>query len=105
MADAKQMNKSAVFQHVAERDGPYPQAGRVRVRRADGRDPGTQLAKKGPGVFVLPGLVKIRLVHKPATKARKGINPFTKEEVDVQGEAGRKLVKAQPLKGLKDMTK
>ena len=35
------------------------------------------IGKKGPGVFVIPGLAKIKVIRKPATKARKGINPFT----------------------------
>src|ERR1044071_6193225 len=38
------------------------------------------VSKKGPGEFVLPGIFKINTVHKPARKARKGINPFTGEE-------------------------
>ncbi|MCA9241294.1 MAG: HU family DNA-binding protein, partial [Planctomycetales bacterium] len=35
------------------------------------------LKKSGPGVFTIPGLCKVKVVRKPATKARKGINPFT----------------------------
>ena len=38
------------------------------------------LKKSGPGVFTIPGLSKIKVVRKPATKARKGINPFTGED-------------------------
>ena len=38
------------------------------------------IGKKGPGVFALPGLMKITVIKKPAVKARKGINPFTKQE-------------------------
>jgi nucleoid DNA-binding protein len=61
------------------------------------------LSKKGPGVFTVPGLLKIKLVHKPATKARKGINPFTKEEVMFKAKPARNVVKALALKALKDM--
>src|SRR4029450_5756763 len=43
---------------------------------------------RGNGMFTLPGLLKMKVVKKPATKARQGINPFTKEHDDVQGEAG-----------------
>ena len=39
------------------------------------------LGRRGPKVFAIPGLVKFKVVHKPATKARMGINPFTKEEM------------------------
>jgi nucleoid DNA-binding protein len=61
--------------------------------------------KKGPGVFAIPGLMKITVVHKPATKARKGINPFTKQEVMFKAKPARKVVKIRPLKSLKDMVK
>lgn len=61
------------------------------------------LSKKGPGVFNFPGLMKITKVHKPATKARKGINPFTKEETTFKAKPARNVIKVRPLKGLKDM--
>jgi nucleoid DNA-binding protein len=60
------------------------------------------LGKKGPGVFNLPGLAKFKLIRKPATKARKGINPFTKEEVMFKAKPARNVVKIQALKALKD---
>lgn len=59
--------------------------------------------KRGPGEFVVPGLMKCRVVRKPATKARKGINPFTKEETVFQAKPARNVVKIRPLKKLKDM--
>ncbi|MFO0839300.1 MAG: HU family DNA-binding protein [Phycisphaerae bacterium] len=58
---------------------------------------------KGSGVFAVPGLMKIRVVHKPATKARKGINPFTKEEIMIKAKPARRVVKVQALKALKAM--
>ena len=63
------------------------------------------LGKKGPGLFVVPGLMKVTLVRKPATKARKGINPFTKEETVFKAKPARNVVKIRPLKNLKDMVK
>lgn len=59
--------------------------------------------KKGPGMFTMPGLLKIKVVKKPATKARKGINPFTGEEAVFKAKPARRAVKIQPLKSLKDM--
>lgn len=59
--------------------------------------------KKGPGVVNLAGLMKIKVLHKPAVPARKGINPFTKEEVMFKAKPARNVVKVQPLKTLKDM--
>jgi len=61
------------------------------------------VGKRGPGVFNIPGLMKITVTHKPATKARKGINPFTKEEQMFKAKPARNVVKVRPLKGLKDM--
>jgi nucleoid DNA-binding protein len=58
---------------------------------------------KGAGCFTMPGLVKIRVVRKPATKARKGINPFTKEPTVFKAKPARNVVKATALKGLKEM--
>jgi nucleoid DNA-binding protein len=61
------------------------------------------LKPRGPGSFSVPGLMKIRVNKKPATKARKGINPFTGEETMFKAKPARKVVKVTPLKNLKDM--
>lgn len=57
----------------------------------------------GAGFFNLPGLLKINTIRKPATKARKGINPFTKEPCMFKAKPARTVVKVRALKGLKDM--
>jgi nucleoid DNA-binding protein len=54
------------------------------------------------GLFTLPGLAKMVVIKKPATKARKGINPFTKEETIFKAKPARKIVKVRALKGLKN---
>lgn len=59
--------------------------------------------KKGPGIFTVPGLMKIKVVRKPATKARKGINPFTGEETMFKAKPARNVIKVAALKALKDM--
>ncbi|MGI9380996.1 MAG: HU family DNA-binding protein [Methyloligellaceae bacterium] len=61
------------------------------------------LKKRGAGEFTVPGLMKIKTVRKPATKARKGINPFTGEEMMFKAKPAKTVVKVQPLKALKDM--
>jgi len=63
------------------------------------------LGKKGPGVFVVPGLMKIMVIQKPATKAHKGINPFTKQEQMFKAKPARKVIKVRALKALKEMAK
>jgi nucleoid DNA-binding protein len=64
---------------------------------------GNELGKKGPGMFVVPGLLKLKVVRKPATKAKTGINPFTKEPMTYKAKPARNVVKALPLKSLKEM--
>lgn len=66
---------------------------------------GMDVGKKGPGVFSVPGLMKIVRVSKPATKARKGVNPFTGEETVFKAKPARNVVKVRALKALKDMVK
>lgn len=61
------------------------------------------LHKRGAGEFVLPGILKIKTVKKPARKARKGVNPFTGEETTFKAKPASIAVKVQPLKKLKDM--
>lgn len=59
--------------------------------------------KKGAcGAFNIPGMMKVTVQRKPATKARKGINPFTGEETVFKAKPARNVVKVRPLKGLKD---
>ena len=61
------------------------------------------IKKRGAGQFTLPGLMKIVTQKKPATKARKGINPFTGAETTFAAKPARTVVKVRPLKKLKDM--
>ena len=53
------------------------------------------------GLFTVPGLLKLKVVKKPATKAREGINPFTKEKMVFKAKPASKKVRALPLKSLK----
>jgi nucleoid DNA-binding protein len=62
---------------------------------------GKNIGAGGPGIFTLPGLLKIKVVRKPATPARTGINPFTKQETMFKAKPARNVVKLQALKTLK----
>jgi nucleoid DNA-binding protein len=62
-----------------------------------------QIKKGGVGVCTIPGLMKIKTIHKPATRARKGTNPFTGEEMTFKAKPARNVVKVLPLKNLKAM--
>jgi nucleoid DNA-binding protein len=65
-----------------------------------------ELGKKSPGVFAFPGLLKLTLVRKPATKARKAPNPFKPgEEILIKAKPARNIVRARALKTLNEMVK
>jgi nucleoid DNA-binding protein len=98
----KARTKSALYGELAE------STGLTRRQVAGVFDGLTGLIKKdlsgrGPGVFNVPGLMKIKVVKKKATKARKGINPFTGEEIMIKAKPARKAVKVLALKNLKQM--
>ena len=57
---------------------------------------------KRNGVFVVPGLIRMVVVKKSATKERKGINPFTKEPTVFKAKPARKVIKGRPVKAAKD---
>ena len=61
-----------------------------------------QLGKQGPGEVLIPGLLKLNIVEKPATPKHEGINPFTKEPMTFKAKAARKVIKVRTLKALKD---
>ena len=100
-AATKARTKSEVFASLAEN------VGLTRKQVSSIFDEMAGLIKKdltrGPGVFTVPGLMKITVTKKPATKARKGVNPFTGEEIMIKAKPARKVVKVRPLKNLKEM--
>ncbi len=99
---AKARTKSQVMGEIAE------QTGLTRKETASVFETMAALIKKdlgrrGPGVFTVPGLMKVRVVRKPATKARRGVNPFTGENMIFKAKPARNVVKVTALKALKDM--
>ncbi len=64
---------------------------------------GKNLGPEGPGVFAVPGLLQVKVVRKPATEERTGINPFTKEAMVFKAKPAKNAVKIIALKGLKDL--
>jgi nucleoid DNA-binding protein len=96
----KARTKSEVYGYLAEK------AGLTRKQVGVVFDDMAGLIKKdlkGAGVFTVPGLMKITVQRKPATKARKGINPFTGAEIMIKAKPARNVVKVRPLKTLKAM--
>jgi len=96
------LTKTALFNEIAER---------TELKKKDVVAVFDELAsiinghirRNAAGVFTMPGLMKIKVVRKPATRARKGINPFTGEPTIFKAKPARNVVKIQPLKALKDM--
>ncbi len=56
---------------------------------------------RSAGLFTMPGILKMKVVKKPATPAREGINPFTKQPTTFKAKPASKKVRVLPLKGLK----
>ena len=106
MAAAKQksISKSEILKHLTDTT-ELSKKQVVSVLDALSALVAKNVGKKGPGVFVVPGLMKIMVIQKPATKAHKGINPFTKQEQLFKAKPARKVIKVRPLKALKDMAK
>jgi len=61
-----------------------------------------QLSKRGPGEVLIPGLLKLNVVDKPATSQHEGVNPFTKEPMTYKAKPAHKVIKVRLLKALKD---
>src|SRR5947209_10220070 len=99
---AKGATKAEIYGEIAEKAG----LSKKDVSKVfDGLSEliGKELGKKGPGLFVVPGLLKLKVVRKPATKAKQGINPFTKEPMTIKAKPARNVVKAVPMKALKEL--
>jgi nucleoid DNA-binding protein len=96
----KPTTKSEILSHLSEKTG---------LKRKEVSAVFDELATlikrdlKQVGLFNVVGLMKVKVVHKPAQPARKGINPFTKEEVMFKAKPARNVVKVLALKNLKDM--
>ena len=57
---------------------------------------------RGNGLFTMPGLMKLKVVKKPATKAREGVNPFNGEKMMFKAKPASKKVRIAALKTLKE---
>lgn len=99
---SKPLKKSQLYSHLSECKGLTRKeitdvfCGLTEVMES-------HLKKGAPGEFTVPGLMKCKVIRKPATKARKGINPFTGEEVMFKAKPARNVIKVRPLKALKEM--
>jgi nucleoid DNA-binding protein len=97
----KRMTKSEFVTTLAEKSGLNHQQASSAL---DGLSSivTLQLGKRGPGEVLIPGLLKLNVVDRPATPQHEGINPFTKEPMTFKAKPARKVIKVRPLKALKD---
>ncbi len=102
-ASAKPMTKTEIYASIAESTGiSKKDVGAVFDSLSELIQ--KNVGKKGPGVFNVPGLMKIQVQRKPATKATTRPNPFKPGEMmQVAAKPARNVVKVRPLKGLKEM--
>ena len=99
---AKRMTKSQIVGEISDKTGLAKKE--VSAVFENLRDlVKRELGKKGPGVFVIPDLLKLRIRNVPARKERKGIDPFTKQERVFPAKPAQRKVRATALKKLKDL--
>jgi nucleoid DNA-binding protein len=98
---AKAMNKSQMAAALAEKTELTKAQVSSVIAEMDALIKG-QLGKKGPGVFQIPGLIKLQVRMRPAQPAKKGRNPLTGQEIMIPAKKASKRVVARPLKALKD---
>lgn len=98
---SKRMSKTQFVAAVAEKSGLTKKQANMALE-AINKVVARELSKKGPGEVVLPGLLKLSVVTKPATSQHEGVNPFTKEPMTYKAKAARKVVKIRALKALTD---
>jgi len=101
-AAAKRMTKAQIVSALAEQAG-LDKKSVTKLFDALSEVIKAQLGAKGPGEFVVPGLVKLKAVKKAATKDRQGINPFTKQPMTIKGKPASKKIRATAVKALKDL--
>ena len=99
-AAQKRRSKGEIYSTIAEHVG-VTRKQVAQVFDVMGSLIGADLAK-GSGEFAVPGLMRIKTIKKPATKARKGTNPFTGEPMTFKAKPARKIVRARPVKAAKD---
>jgi DNA-binding protein HU-beta len=98
---AKLMSKSELIQKLADEHSEKLTRKDVKGVLESRAQVGYKELKK-TGTFLVPGFAKFVVIKKPATKARKGINPFTKEPTIFKAKPARKVIKARPVKAAKD---
>jgi nucleoid DNA-binding protein len=101
-ASAKPMTKSEIVAGIADKTGLSKKQVNSVFEAMSGQIQ-KSLSSRGPGAYTVPGLMKIFVVRKPATKAREGINPFTGEKTMFKAKPARNVVKVRPMKNLKEM--
>lgn len=97
----KTMSKNGLITAISETVGDEISRKHVKAVLESLIEVGHKELKKSK-IFTLPGFAKFRVVAKPATKARQGVNPFTKEPMTIAAKPASKSVRARPIKAIKE---
>jgi nucleoid DNA-binding protein len=102
MASEKRMSKAQIITELSEKSGMQKKDVQnvlnellALVER--------ELGPKGPGEFVVPEIVKLKVKNVPAKPAHKGLDPFTKQEKEFPAKPASRKVRASPMKRLKQL--
>lgn len=95
------MTKAGLISAIADNLGEETSRKQVKAILETLTEIGYKELKKN-GIFTLPGFAKYVVVKRPARPAREGINPFTKEPTTFPAKPATKVVRARPVKALKD---
>ena len=95
----KRMSKTELIEAVASQSGLEKKQVTAVL---DGLNDVIYKELKAENEVMIPGLLKLTAVTKPAVAEREGINPFTKEKTMFKAKPARKVIKPRPLKALKD---
>jgi nucleoid DNA-binding protein len=102
MTTAKRMSKAQIIAELAEKSGlskkDIQNMFAALLELVD-----REMGKRGPGEFVVPDIIKMKVKQIAARKERKGIDPFTKQERVFPAKPASRKIRATPLKKLKDL--
>ena len=102
MAAAKRMTKAQVISDIAQ----YSELDKKSVGKVfEGLTDliKKQLGPRGPGEFVIPGLLKLKVRKTKPIPAGPRYNPFTKQMENRPAKPAQKKIGARALKSLKDL--
>jgi nucleoid DNA-binding protein len=97
----KRLTRLQFIERLAEKSG-ITNTQAVSALDAIGAMVSQELGKQGPGDVLIPGLLRLMIVHKPATQQHEGVNPFTNEPMTYKAKAARRVIRVKSMKSLSE---